>query len=143
MNKIARLVITFFCLLGFLYIRFRESELFYDPLIDYYHGDYQNRALPTLQEGKLFLNVLYRYVLNFILSIGLLWAAFTDTQILKFASLFYIFVCIILIILMYICIQGYDPKGYLPLFYVRRFLIQPLLIFLLLPAFFYASKVSK
>lgn len=142
MIKVVRFFIAVFCLLGFLYIRFRESELFYDPLIDYYHGDYQNSALPNLHLGKLFLHILYRYALNFLLSIGILWAAFADTQILKFSSYLYIFVGGVLMIMMYFCMQGYDPKGYLSLFYIRRFLIQPLLIFLLLPAFFYARKVS-
>lgn len=143
MNKVLRFLLAFSCLLGFLYIRFRESELFYDPLIHYFHGDYQNAPLPSLATAKLFLHLLFRYMLHLFLSLGLLWALFMDKQILTFATLFYIVLFIVLAITLYVLLQNYDPKSYLPLFYVRRFLIQPLLIFLLVPAFFYARKVTN
>lgn len=143
MNKLLRALLAIVCLAGLVYVRFRESELFYDPLIAYFQGDYQNTPLPELAEGKFILNVVYRYLLNMILSFGLLWAAFLDKQIMKFASLFYGVVLIVLIVVLYILLQKYDPAFYLPLFYVRRFLIQPLLIFLLLPAFFYSRKVNN
>lgn len=142
MYKGVRVIVGLLCLFGMMFIRFRESVLFYDPLIDYYHGDYQNNPLPDLLQGKLFLNIVFRYVVNYALSILLLWVVFMDTQLLKFASLFYVIILIVLLITFYFLLQEYDYTSYVPLFYVRRFLIQPLLIFLLLPAFFYARKVN-
>ncbi|WP_339849841.1 exosortase F system-associated protein [uncultured Dokdonia sp.] len=143
MNKLVRVLIGGLLLLGLLYVRFRESELFYDPLIDYFHGDYQNKTLPELAQGKFFLNVLLRYFINMLLSLGILWAVFTDRSILKFTSIFYLIVLVILLSPFYYLLHHHNPSEYLPLFYVRRFLIQPLLIFLLLPAFFYYRKVDK
>jgi len=37
MNKGIRIIVGLLCLFGLMFIRFRESVLFYDPLIDYYH----------------------------------------------------------------------------------------------------------
>ncbi len=143
MSKSIRIVLGLLCLFGFMFVRFRESVLFYDPLIDYYHGDYQNNPLPELLQGKLFLHITLRYALNYVLSMLLLWMIFMDTQILKFASLFYVIVLIILLITFYVLLQDYEYTSHVSLFYVRRFLIQPLLILLLVPAFFYARKVNS
>lgn len=143
MSKAVRILIGAMFLLGLLYVRFRESELFYDPLIRYFHGDYQNTSLPELAQGKFFVNLLLRYFINMLLSLGILWAVFTDKSILKFTSIFYLVVFVLLLPPFYYLLSRHNPSEYLPLFYVRRFLIQPLLIFLLLPAFFYYRKVNK
>ncbi|TVZ52164.1 exosortase F-associated protein [Dokdonia sp. Hel_I_53] len=137
-----RVLITTGCLIGLLCIRFRESELFYDPLINYFQGAYQNHPLPIIVEWKLLLYLLLRFFLNTALSMGLLWAVFYKKEILKLAVLLYVVVGVLLMVAMCVMLQFYKPENYLPLFYVRRFLIQPLLVFLLIPAFFYARKVN-
>lgn len=143
MHKVFYMLLAVLCLFGLLFIRFRESVLFYDPLIDYFHGDYQNTALPTFAKGKLMMHILFRYLLNMLLSLGLLWAVFRDRGIIKFTIVFYAVVFIVLSIVYYILLHHHTPSEYMGLFYVRRFLIQPLLVFLLLPAFFYYRKVNK
>lgn len=143
MHKVFYMLLAVLCLFGLLFIRFRESVLFYDPLIDYFHGDYQNTPLPTFAKGKLMMNILFRYLLNMLLSLGLLWAVFRDRGIIKFTVVFYAVVFIVLSIVYYILLHHHTPSEYMGLFYVRRFLIQPLLVFLLLPAFFYYRKVNK
>ncbi len=143
MNKVLRILVAGCCLFGLIYIRFRESELFYDPLINYFHGEYQNNPLPEISQWKLFVHLLLRYILNTLLSMGILWAIFLETQILKFSSLIYTIVGLLLMLMLYFLVQIFDPKSYLSLFYVRRFLIQPLILFLLIPAFFYARKVNR
>lgn len=143
MHKVFYTLLAVLCLFGLLFVRFRESVLFYDPLIDYFHGDYQNTALPTFTKGKLMLHILLRYLFNMLLSLGLLWAVFRDRGIIKFTIVFYAVVFIVLSIVYYILLHHHIPSEYMGLFYVRRFLIQPLLVFLLLPAFFYYRKVNK
>ena len=143
MYKVFYMLLAVLCLFGLLFIRFRESVLFYDPLIDYFHGDYQNTPLPIFAKGKLMVHILFRYLLNMLLSLGLLWAVFRDRGIIKFTVVFYAVVFIVLSIVYYILLHHHTPSEYMGLFYVRRFLIQPLLVFLLLPAFFYYRKVNK
>lgn len=143
MHKVFYILLAVLCLFGLLLIRFRESVLFYDPLIDYFHGDYQNTPLAIFAKGKLMMHILFRYSLNMLLSLGLLWAVFRDRGIIKFTVVFYAVVFIVLSIVYYILLHYHTPSEYMGLFYVRRFLIQPLLVFLLLPAFFYYRKVNK
>ncbi len=142
MSKAVRLVLGLLCLAGLLFVRFRESELFYDPLINYFHGDFQNTNLPELSMFKLIGNLLLRYGINMLFSLGLLWAIFLDKNILKFVIIFYLGIGILLLIPFYILLKDYVPSEYLAFFYVRRFLIQPLIVFLLIPAFFYYRKVN-
>lgn len=142
--KIAiRITVVFLCLLGFAFLRFRESELFYDPLIAFFKGNYRATILPDMEEGKLFLHLFFRYTINTVLSLVILWMAFKERGIISFAILFYVVVFVLLMITFKIMLTTQGVGEYLPLFYVRRFLIQPILLFMLLPAFYYYRKVHN
>ena len=143
MHKAIRFILVLLCFFWFAVIRFRESELFYDPFIQFFKGDYQARSLPNIDLWKLFIGMSFRYSLHMLLSLGILWFAFFDKGILKFASLMYAVVFVLLIIVFQVVYAHAEPGNYLNLFYVRRFLIQPLLIFVLLPAFYYYRKVNS
>lgn len=143
MKRVIAIVVVLLCFIGFAFIRFRESELFYDPLIAFFKGNYRATLLPEMEEGKLFLNLFFRYAVNMLLSLIVLWMAFREKGIIKFATLFFAIVFIVLIIVFKILLLTQGVGEYLPLFYVRRFLIQPLLLFMLLPAFYYYRKVNN
>ena len=122
-------------------IRFYESELFYDPLLNFFKSDYLNNITPQFKFGKLVTYTALRFFVNTIVSLGILYIAFRDISILKFASLLYtIFFLILLLIFIGMLLQISDIENYMPLFYIRRFLIQPIFIILLLPAFYYYKK---
>ena len=131
------------CFLGFAVIRFRESELFYDPLIAFFKGDYQGQSLPELHVPKLLLHTVLRFMINMGLSLIILWLAFKDRGILKFSLLIFLSILVLLTGVFYILLQDGSGQVYKALFYVRRFLIQPLLILLLLPAFYYYRASNK
>lgn len=143
MRGVIRITIVFLCLLGFAFLRFRESELFYDPLIAFFKGNYRATILPDMEEAKLFLHLFFRYTINTVLSLVILWMAFKERGIITFATLFYVVVFVLLIITFKIMLATQGVGEYLPLFYVRRFLIQPILLFMLLPAFYYYRKVHS
>ena len=46
-----------------------EKDLFYDPFLEFFHGDTQNKILPEFDTLKLFLGLLLRYFMNGILTI--------------------------------------------------------------------------
>ncbi|MFT5892910.1 MAG: exosortase F-associated protein [Dokdonia sp.] len=143
MKGVLRAFVVFLCLLGFVFIRFRESELFYDPLIPFFKSNYQRMALPDMEMGKLFLHLFLRYLINTGGSLIILWMAFKERGIIKFASLFYGVVFVVLVLVLSILFKTQEVGAYLPIFYVRRFLIQPILLFMLLPAFYYYRKMSN
>ncbi len=143
MKRIIAGIVILLCFVGFALIRFRESELFYDPLIAFFKGNYRATLLPEMEEGKLILNLFFRYTINTLLSLIVLWMAFREKGIIKFATLFFAAVFVVLIIVFKILLTTQTIGEYLPIFYVRRFLIQPLLLFMLLPAFYYYRKVNN
>jgi len=143
MKVAIRVFVVFLCLVGFAFIRFRESELFYDPLIPFFKSNYQKMNLPDMETWRLFFHLFLRYFINTLLSLIILWMAFKERGIITFASLFYSIVFIVLLIILSILLNTQGVGEYLPIFYVRRFLIQPILLFMLLPAFYYYRKVGN
>ncbi|WP_121667883.1 exosortase F system-associated membrane protein [Mesonia aquimarina] len=138
--KILLILLLFGCL---ALIRFFESELFFDPFIEFYKGNYQTATPPEIDVFLVTLNTLFRFLLNSIISLLILWIAFKKREVIKFSSfLFAIFGAILFIIFLYL-LFNLNKVDYFLLFYVRRFLIQPVLILLLIPAFYYQQYLKK
>ena len=122
-------------------IRFFELQLFYDPLIEFFHGNYLNGITPEFEFWKLVLHTTFRFLLNTSISLLILYIAFKDLGILKFSAVLYGILLVVLMLVFCIMLSQSDTmENFMPLFYVRRFLIQPILIILLLPAFYYYKK---
>jgi exosortase F-associated protein len=122
-------------------IRIFESTLFYDPFLRYFKNDFTTQPLPPIDSVILFLNLFLRYFLNSLISIGLLYVLFKNKEILKLTAFLYILFFFILIIGFYIILY-YFPENKMVLFYIRRFIIQPIFVLLFIPAFFYQEKVK-
>ncbi|CAH8282615.1 exosortase F-associated protein [Mariniflexile fucanivorans] len=125
-------------LVGFLIlIRLFENDLFYDPYLTFFQNDYLYIDSPRREIFKLTLFTSLRYFLNTIISLGILYVVFKDKSIIKFSALSYAFAFVILIaIYLYFVINPRHEDYYL-FFNLRRFLIQPIILILLLPAFYY------
>lgn len=134
------LAIGFLCLL-LLLIRGYEDVLFYDPLLDYFKGDYKNLPLPDMDVVMLQLGVGFRYVLNTAISLGILWLIFKDVEIIKLSAVLYVALFVLLLMAFnFIIYTSEGVENQLTLFYVRRFLIQPVFLLVLLPAFYFQKK---
>ncbi|WP_409417337.1 exosortase F system-associated membrane protein [Flavobacterium sp. PS2] len=138
-SRIFLLIVFVFLLAG---IRAYENQLFYDPFLVYFERDYKELPLPQFNSIQLFLGLLFRYFLNTIISLGIIYVIFRETELVKFASVLYVLFFLILIIAFYCIIYFYGNHNNLILFYVRRFLIQPILILLFIPGFYY-QKINK
>jgi exosortase F-associated protein len=123
-------------------IRIFENSLFYDPLLEYFKSDYTNLPLPLFNNFNLFFGLLFRYCLNTILSIAIIYIAFKDIGLTKFATLLYLIFFVILIVVFFFVLSFYGEESKMTLFYIRRFLIQPLLLLLFIPGF-YIQKQSR
>lgn len=131
-----------FVVLCFGLIRTFESELFYDPFLEYFELDFKNLPFPKVDVFKLFFGLFLRYFLNTILSLILIYALFRDREILKFSTFLYLFFFVILFVLFF-AILNYFPDANWLLFYVRRFIIQPIFVLLFIPAFYYQQLNFK
>jgi exosortase F-associated protein len=69
-------------------------------LLNYFKSDFNVLPLPSYDSFHLLIGLLFRYVLNTVLSLGLLYTIFRDTMI-KFASILYVFFFLILVSLFY------------------------------------------
>lgn len=119
-------------------VRVFQNQLFYDPLLAFFKAEGQEQ-LPSYDITKLLGGLAFRYFLNSILSLGIIYLVFRDKAILKLCSILYIAFFVVLLAVFYIVISANDVNLLL-LFYVRRFLIQPLFLILFLPAFYYQKK---
>lgn len=118
-------------------IRAFEKQLFYDPFLVYFERDYQTMPLPEYDTLELFFGMLYRFFLNSLLSLGILYFLFKDKEMILFTSVLYLLLFIILIGVFFFILKIYDNKGNFLLFYVRRFLIHPLFVVVFVPAFYF------
>ncbi|CAC9974005.1 exosortase F system-associated membrane protein [Flavobacterium panici] len=138
-TKIFISILVIFC---FGIIRAFENRLFYDPFLDYFEKDFNNIQLPQVDSLKLFLNLLLRFVLNTALSLILIYTLFRDKGILIFSSILYAFFSVVLFAMFFIIVEYFPEKSWL-LFYVRRFIIQPIFVLLFIPAFYYQLQNLK
>jgi len=127
---------------AFVLIRLYQENLFYDPFIRFYSLYYHDMSPPDVDTFKLILNTSVRYWLNSLLSIGLIYMLFRKRNIVKFSFFFYGFAFVALIISFSLIETNLSPDLYMIFFYIRRFLIQPIFILLLLPAFYY-QQISQ
>ncbi len=137
MKKIVSIILIIVLLLVLVGIRAVVAPLFYDPLKDYFKNDYLYTSVPTIEFGVYFLHLFFRYVLNTLVSLAIIYVAFSNLKLIQFSVKFYFIAFLLLAPLLFLLLKFQFIDGYLLLFYVRRFLIHPLFVFVLLPAFYY------
>lgn len=144
MPKLVRYIVVGLLFVALAAVRYFERWLFYDPLLEYFTLGYlDGKDLPDVNNVQLFLSITFRYWLNTGISLLILYLLFLEKSIIKFSLLFYGSAFLILVILYAILIRDFDPEHYMRLFYIRRLLIQPVFIILLLPAFYYQKRLGK
>jgi exosortase F-associated protein len=118
-------------------IRGFEDVLFYDPYLNFFENDYLYVDSPRREVAKLVLYTTFRFLLNTLASLGILFLIFKDKTIIKFSVLIYVVAYILLLIPFLYFVINPKQEDYYLFFNIRRFLIQPILLILLLPAFYY------
>ena len=140
-NKTAVFILIILVVL-LVFIRGLEKQLFYDPFLIYFEGDYMKFPLPDYDNLKLFFGLSFRFFLNTMLSLGIIYFIFKDKEMISFAFILYLFLFVILIVSFFCILHFFKSQENLLLFYVRRFLIQPLFLIVFVPAFYY-QKLKK
>lgn len=140
MNSLPKIIVVGVLVGLLILIRVFENELFYDPYLLFFKDDYLRIDNPNREVFKLTAYTTLRYVLNTLISLGIIYTIFRDKSMVKFASLLYAIAYIILLILFLYFVLNPRQEDYMVFFYIRRFLIQPLFLLLLLPAFYYYKK---
>ena len=118
-------------------VRFFEQDIFYDPLIVFFKSDYLLGIIPPMDMAELMINLTMRYALNTSISLLIIYISFKDIGILKFSTILYAVLYVLATSVFIFLVLNIEREHYLALFYVRRFLIHPLFLLILLPAFYY------
>jgi exosortase F-associated protein len=124
-------------------IRYFGDRLFYDPLTEFYKSDYLREKVPDLDKGRLLLHAGLRFWSNSIISLAIIYVGFLDRNIVKFSFVLYILLFLVCFTAFTYLIFRIENEHSSALFYVRRFLIQPLFVIILLPAFYYYRLRSR
>lgn len=132
-----RIGLLLLSLIGLIFIRAFESHLFYDPFLSFFKLEYQNKTLPDFDGISLFFGLFLRYGLNALISLGIIYLLFKQLPLVRFAMLLYAIFFVVLMVLFFGLLYFSKEPDYLILFYIRRFLIQPLFLVLFIPAFYY------
>ena len=134
---------SLFLILLLILIRAFENTLFYDPFLNYYKDEYAHLPFPQINIFKLFFSLGMRFYLNSMISLFLLYVIFKDTQIVKFTAFLYMVLGSVLMISFIFTLNFFGEEHKMTLFYIRRFLIQPIFILLFIPAFYYQKQIKK
>jgi len=137
MPKALKFIALFVLVLLLVLIRFYEDVLFYDPYLTFFQNDYLYIDSPRREVAKLVGFTTLRYLLNTLLSLAILFVVFKDKSIVKFATVIYGVAFIVLILVYLYFVINPRQEDYYLFFNLRRFLIQPIILLLLLPAFYY------
>jgi len=141
MNKnYIKYIIATILIIFLVLIRLFEQKWFNDGLIVFFHHDYLTEKLPSVSLKNIILTDSIRYWLNAFISVMILNIFFSQKDLNKFLGFIYAGTYLVLLVLFIYFLKHYEAGKYLGLFYVRRFLIQPLLLFILLPALLYQQK---
>ncbi|MGL2963096.1 exosortase F system-associated membrane protein [Flavobacterium sp. RSB2_4_14] len=134
---------SLFLLLLLVLIRVFEDTLFYDPFLNYFKSEYSHLPFPEINIFKLFFSLGMRFYLNSVISLFLLYVIFKDTKIVKFSILLYMILGSVLMISFIFVLTFFGEENKMTLFYIRRFIIQPIFILLFIPAFYYQKQTKK
>lgn len=138
----ARVFLFVLAVFGFALIRNFENTLFYDPLLVFFKGEYSNNSIPDLIEWKLYLSLFVRYFLNSALSVFIIYIIFKNKEHVKLTAYLYFFFFVVLMLLFIGLIHFFSEKV-MAVFYVRRFLIQPIFLLLFIPGFYFQQEQVK
>ncbi|MBD3864628.1 exosortase F system-associated membrane protein [Olleya marilimosa] len=137
MTKFYKYLLVAFLFILLALIRWFENELFYDPYLLFFHNDYLYMDSPRQEVFKLVINTSFRYLLNTILSLVILYVFFKEKSLIKFSSVIYLVSYFLLIVCYLYFVLDPKQENYYIFFNLRRFLIQPIILLLLFPAFYY------
>ncbi|QBO57948.1 exosortase F system-associated membrane protein [Chryseobacterium salivictor] len=129
--------------LGLIAVRVVESEIFYDPFQAFFHLANKHASFPDFKWFPLILNYFFRFSLNLIFSAAVVYLIFKNKKWTLQAVVLMVIVFAITFPIYLYCIHTKFEIGYLFSFYMRRFVIQPLILLLIIPLFYYRAHIQK
>lgn len=137
MSKTVKLFLGIVLVTFLVLIRAYASDLFYDPLIVFFKNVRDSFFLPDFDWTGLLLHLSLRFWMNSFISLSILWLIFNNRELIQLSLILYAAFFVLFLIAFIFLLKGYQPGAYMALFYVRRFLIHPILLLILIPGFYF------
>ncbi|WP_438968523.1 exosortase F system-associated membrane protein [Nonlabens sp.] len=142
MRKVTSTFLVIISLVGLISVRVFAEKIFYDPFNLYFKSSFQLHPLPEFESIPYILSLVLRYGLNLFFTLIIIWTLYKNKEFIKGTLWVYLLAFIVLISSFFILyIFDYEWVK-MSLFYVRRFLIHPILLFILVPGFYFISKTK-
>jgi exosortase F-associated protein len=139
--KVLSWILVLLGIVGLISVRVFEDRIFYDPFLNYFHEADKQAAYPDFEWGCLIISHLFRFILNLLFSSIVIHFIFKNKNwTLQGAALICIVFAITFPIYLY-CVSTKFEIGFLFSFYMRRFVIQPLILLLIVPLFYYRKQM--
>ncbi len=139
-NKLFRNVTIVLLLFLIILIRAFENQIFNDPLLEFFKKDFSSLSLPEVSNFSYFLVLFFRYFINSALSIGMIYFVFNEIELVKLSLVLYVLFFVILMFCFFTVANiSYDNQKW-HLFYIRRFIIQPIFLLLFVAGFYYQKR---
>lgn len=142
MKKISWLLL-FLGVAGLIAVRVFETTIFYDPFIAFFKVAYTGEKFANFDWSWLILSHLFRFLLNLTFSLIIIFALFKNKKRVIQALVVLLAVFSFTFVIYLYCLKTQFEVGYLFSFYMRRFVIQPLLLLIIIPLFYYQEERLK
>lgn len=137
LNKLTSVFAVILLVIFLIAVRLFEVQLFQDPLHVYFHSTFHLYDLPEVQKWSVLASTSLRFLFNMVLSLWILWFLFKTESFIKAALWVYLFAFLILLFLFFLLLEADTSFLKMALFYIRRFLIQPILLFVMVAGFYF------
>jgi len=130
-------------ILGLIAVRILEDRLFYDPFLNYFHEVDKSLHFPDFVWERLIASHLFRFSLNLFFSCLIIQFWFRNKEWTMQGAILMAIVFVITFTIYMYCISVRFEVGQLFSFYMRRFVIQPLILLLIIPMFYYRKHMLE
>jgi exosortase F-associated protein len=126
---------------GLVLVYIFQMQIFYDP--------YQNFTLnnvtanvPELEVMHYILSKIFRYALNDGFALLIIWGLFANKKYMRFAVLIFLIGLFLLLPLYLVLSITFYPNSFTFLNHLHRIVLNPVLMMLLIPAFYYQQSLA-
>jgi exosortase F-associated protein len=128
--------------IGLILVYVLQQKLFYDPFLDFIYNPVENNY-PEFNRGKYVFSKLLRFLFNDGFAIAIIYGIFGPGKYVKFAAYILLFGLFILLPTYLILVLYFYPESYSFLNHLHRLVLNPVLMMLLIPAFYSQMQNQK
>jgi exosortase F-associated protein len=129
-------------IVGLILVYVFQLQLFYDPFQVIIPNNVADLNL-EINTSAYILSKVLRYILNDGFALLLIWGLFGNKRYMRFAMLVFLFGLVVLLPLYLVLTLHYYASAYAFLNHLHRLVLNPVLMMLLIPAFYYQRRSTN